>query len=200
LPIISYEVIEGGQKGQEVVLATKFIVNKFFSLGVAKIQNECNNVTKRYCALWSTKPPEQKMSEYHLPDITYAQGKSELLPHFVLFEPSTIHIKIFDCYCPLNPSTAAMVEYSGDNPMNPILIIYLAVLEVRNSTINWTGFSTSFESIIYHELLHACGDSPVLRKEIHDGVIRQTTICSEAINNLCKSHGDIFKKADTTKG
>jgi hypothetical protein len=70
--------------------------------------------------------------------------------------------------------------------MNPMLIIYLDILEVRNSAINWIGFSASFESIIYHELLHACGDSPVLRNEVQDGVIRHTKICSEAINNLCK--------------
>ncbi|MFZ0513428.1 MAG: hypothetical protein WAM14_17615 [Candidatus Nitrosopolaris sp.] len=69
--------------------------------------------------------------------------------------------------------------------MNPTLIIYLEIIEVRDSTINWTNFSIPFESIIYHELLHACGNSPVLRKEIHDGVIRQTIVCSEAINNLC---------------
>jgi hypothetical protein len=74
--------------------------------------------------------------------VTYAQGKSEILPDFVPFEPSTIHIKIFNCYCPLNPSTAKMVEHSGDNSMEPTLNIYLAALEVRNSTINWTGFST----------------------------------------------------------
>jgi hypothetical protein len=40
-----------------------------------------------------------------------------------------------------------------DNSMNPTLIIYLEILHVRDSKINWTGFSTSFECIIYHELL-----------------------------------------------
>ena len=68
--------------------------------------------------------------------------------------------------------------------MNPTITIYLDALEISDSAINWIGFSTSFESIIYHELLHACGDSPVLRNEVHDGVIRHTLVCSEAINNL----------------
>ena len=186
MPIISYEVIEGGQKGQTVALATNLATNKFFSLGVANIQNECNSVARRYCASWKTKPSEQKMSEYQLPDLTYAKGISEILPDFLLFEPSSIRVRIFNRYCPSNPSIAATVLHSKDNPMNPTLILYLEILEVRNSTINWTGFSTSFESIIYHELLHACGDSPELRNEIHDGVIRHTMVCSEAINNLCK--------------
>jgi hypothetical protein len=86
LPIIRYEVIEGGEKGQTVALATNLATNKFFSLGVANIQNECNSVARRYYALWKTKPSEQKMSEYQLPDLTYAQGISEVLPDFVLFE------------------------------------------------------------------------------------------------------------------
>ena len=99
MPIISYEEIEGGQKGQTVARATNLAINKFFSLGVTNIQNECNGVAKRYSALWNTKPSEQKMSEF---DVTYAQGKSEIQQDFELFEPSTIYIKIFNCYCPLN--------------------------------------------------------------------------------------------------
>ena len=186
LPIISFEVIEGGQKGQKVAQATNFVINKFFSLGVTSIQNECNGVARRYCALWNTKPPELKMLEYHLPDVTYAEGRNEILSDFVLFEPSAIRINVFNRYCPSNPSIAATVVHSKGNPMNPTISIYLEALEVNDSAINWIGFCDSFESIIYHELLHACGDSPVLRNEIHDGVIRHTVVCSEAINNLCK--------------
>jgi hypothetical protein len=183
LPITTVEVIEGGQKGQRVALATKLAVDKFFSLGVTKIQNECNNVARRYSALWNAKSSEL-MSEYHF-QITYTQGRSEIQPDFVLFEPSTIRINVFNSCCPSNPSIAATVVHSRDNPMNPTITIYLDALEISDSAINWIGFSASFESIIYHELLHACGDSPVLRNEVHDGVIRHTLVCSEAINNLC---------------
>jgi hypothetical protein len=70
LPITTVEVIEGGQKGQKVAVATKLAVDKFFSFGVAKIQNECNNVARRYCALWNAKSSEL-MSEYHF-QITYS--------------------------------------------------------------------------------------------------------------------------------
>lgn len=81
MPIVSYEVIEGG------ALAT---TDKFFSLGVTNIENECSSVARRYCGLWKTKPSEQKMSEYQIPDLTYTKGISEILPDFVLFEPSRI--------------------------------------------------------------------------------------------------------------
>jgi hypothetical protein len=186
LPTISFEVIEGGKKGQKVAQATNFVINKFFSLSVVNIQNECNGVARRYCALWNSKPSEQKMSEYHLPDLNYAEGRNEILPDFVLFEPSTIRINVFNRYCPSNPSIAATVVHSMDNPMNPTITIYLEAFDVNDSEINWIGFCESFESIIYHELLHACGDSPELRNEIHDGVIRHAMVCNEAINNLCK--------------
>jgi len=184
---IALGIIECGQKGQTAATVTNLTINKFFSLGVANIQNECNNVARRYSALWNMMPPEKKMSEYYLPETTYAEGRNEILPGFILFEPSNIHIHIFNRYCPSNPSTPATVQ-STDNPMNPTLSIYLEILEVRDSTINYLGIS--FESIIYHELLHACGDSPALRKEIHDGVIRHTMVCNEAINNLCKQTGN----------
>ena len=179
MPIISYEVIEGGQKGQKVAMATTLAINKFFSLGVVNIQNECNSVARRYRAVWNTKPSEQKMSEYHLQDTTYVQGISEILPDFVLFEPTAIHIHMFNGYCPSNPGIPAITVQSMENRMNPTLIIYLEILEVRDSTINDKRTGISFECIIYHELLHACGDSPALRKEIHDGVIRHTTVCNK---------------------
>ena len=123
------------------------------------------------------------MSEYHLQDTTYVQGIREILPDFVLFEPTTIHIHMFNGYCPSNPGIPAITVQSMENRLNPTLIIYLEILEVRDSTINDKRTGISFECIIYHELLHACGDSPVLRKEMHDGVIRHTMVCNKAINN-----------------
>jgi hypothetical protein len=107
LPVISYEVTEGGQKSH-------WLQTWLFSLGVT---NECNSVTKRYSALWNTQPSEL-MLEYRLP-ITYVQGKSEIQPEFVLFEPSTIRIKIINRYHSSNHPIAAAVEYFTDNPMEP---------------------------------------------------------------------------------
>jgi hypothetical protein len=190
LPIICYEVIEGGQKGQRVALVTELAINKFFSLGVSNIQNECNNVARLYSALWNTMPPEKKMSEYNLPYTTYTEGRSEILLDFILFEPSNIHIHIFNGSCPSNRSTPAITVQPMDNPMNPTLFIYLEALEVKDLTIKDKRTGLPFESIIYHELLHACGDSQAIRKEIHDGVIRHTMVCNEAINNLCKQSGN----------
>ena len=83
MPITTVEVIEGGQKGQTVARATKLAVDKFFSLGVIKIQNECNNVARRYCAMWNAKSSEL-MSEYHF-QISYTQGRSEIQPHLQYF-------------------------------------------------------------------------------------------------------------------
>jgi hypothetical protein len=141
------------------------VVNKFFSLRVKNIQDECNNVSKEYRIFWSLKPVTNLMREYDL-SVTYGDARRELQPAFELFEPITIHGRILDCYYPGNLLTAATIQHSIDNSMNPLLTIYAKAPQVKGSTtIVWAGFSTSFESVIYHELLHACGDSPILRKE-----------------------------------
>ena len=129
------------------------------------------------------------MREYDL-SITYGDARRELQPAFELFEPITIHGRILDCYYPGNLLTAATIQHSIDNSMNPLLTIYAKAPQVKGSTtIVWAGFSTSFESVIYHELLHAWRFA-YTQERIHDGVIRHTMICSEAVNNLLKDSKD----------
>jgi hypothetical protein len=124
------------------------------------------------------------MSDYDMPNTPFGVGCKELEPSFELFEPDTFHAKILDSYCPWNQKTASTTGHSLEDRMNPLITIYLKALEVTNSQIIWTGFSDSFETIINHELLHACGDSPVLRKEVHDGIIRHNKVAKEAIASL----------------
>jgi hypothetical protein len=183
LPAIIWDLIEGGQKGQTIALSVKSLINGFFALGIENIYNECNNVSLKYRALWAPRPSTDLMSEYNLP-ITYKEGSKELESEFKLFEPSSIRIRIIDSLYQENAQVPAMIEHSLINPTNPLLTIYLKSMEVIDSKITWKGSSISLQSIINHELLHACGDSPILRSEIHDGVLRHTMVCNEAINNL----------------
>ena len=108
--------------------------------------------------------------------LTFEDGLSELHPPFELFEPSNIRINVLGSRNAMNAKVGATITHFPHDPFNPILTIYLEPLEITDSTIRWKGFSNSFESIIYHELLHACGDSPILRNGIRDGVIRHTMI------------------------
>jgi hypothetical protein len=142
-------------------------------------------VASKYHTLWSARPPSDLMNEYRI-QISYADGCKELRPEFKLFEPASIIIKILDCHWPFKGSVAASLDHSVQDFMNPLLAIFLKELELTDSTVIWKGFSLSFECIVNHELLHACGDSPRLRHEVHDGIIRHNMICSEAINNLTK--------------
>jgi hypothetical protein len=64
--------------------------------------------------------------------LKHAEDRNEILPDFVLFEPSTIRINVFNCYCLSNPSIAATVVHSRDNPMNPTISIYLEAFEVND--------------------------------------------------------------------
>jgi hypothetical protein len=182
LPTIILEAIEGGDDGKKVALATEDVITRFFTIGIRNIENECNKVSSKYYPMWSAKASEP-MTECL--GITYGEGAKELLSPFKLFEPASISIKILDSYCPSNPKAMAEINHTIDL-MNPHIMIYLRALEIRDSRISWIGFDTQFEFVINHELLHACGDSPGI-VGVRDGVIRQTLVCNEAIDNLSRN-------------
>jgi hypothetical protein len=184
LPTIILETIEGGQKGKKVALATQDVITRFFTIGAVKMENKCNRFSSKHRDEWMAKASEI-MLDY---GITYGDGCNELVPSFKLFEPASIHINILDSECPWGRNTSAVVIHSRDTVMNPTINIYLKALELRDSTIIWIGFTTPFDHVINHELLHVCGDSPEIVEGIRDGVIRHTLICNEAIDNLT---GDI---------
>ena len=50
--------------------------------------------------------------------------------------------------------------------------------------IVWRAFSLLFKCVVNRELLHACGDSPMLREEVRDGIIRPNIIGWDALNHL----------------
>lgn len=179
-----WDLIEGGEIGQIVSESAHSLMNRFFALEIRKIQDECNRVSSTYRGEWSLRPSTDLMGDYDMPSITFEVGCKELEPTFDLFEPDTVHAKIMDSYCPWNRKTAATTGHSLEDRMNRLITIYLKALEVTDSQIIWIGFSDSFETIINHELLHACGDSPVLRKEVHDGIIRHNKVAKEAITSL----------------
>lgn len=178
---IFWDVIEGGENGERVAESANTSINKFFVFGIKNIEKECNKVSNKYRVIWSLRQPTDLMSEYNLP-ITYEAGCKELVPHFELSEPITIRVKILDSYHPENPDCPATTGHL--DAKNSILTIYLKALEVGNSGIIEKKSGNSLASIINHELLHACGDSPILREEIHDGVLRHSMVPEEAINNL----------------
>jgi hypothetical protein len=109
------------------------VVNKFFSLPVKNIQDECNNVSNEYRIFWSLKPVTNLMREYDS-SVMYGDARREIQPTFELFEPITIHGRIFDCYYLGNLLTAATIQHSIDNSMNPLLAIYAKAPQVKGST------------------------------------------------------------------
>jgi hypothetical protein len=131
---VSWKIVEGGEIGSTVASSVEV-----FSLGVKNIQDECNNVANKYRILWSLKPPTNLMREYDL-NVTYVDGRRELQPAFEL-EPITIDGKILDCYYPGDLLTAATIQHSIDDSMNPLLTIYAKSLQAKGSTtIVWAGF------------------------------------------------------------
>jgi hypothetical protein len=181
MPSIFWKLIEGAERGQKVARSADFLMKSYFALGIKNIEVECNRVAASFRDTWSLRASSTLMSEYHL-SITYGDGCKELEPLYELFEPDSILVRILDSYHPLNPDIPASTELS--EPINPLITIYLKALEFADEEIIEKKSRNTLESIINHELLHACGDSPRLRCEIHDGVIRQTIVPREAIMNL----------------
>ena len=176
--------VDGGQKGQTVSSETQRILNRIMSQSIQKIQAECNRVANLRREKWKDKDQNAMMIEEGLPNISYKQGIRELDPPFSLTCPASVHMNILDSVSSHNPKVAAQVITNLSDRLNPKLEVFLPTLDVKGSTINWIGFTTTFQSVIIHEFLHLCGDIQTPFNEIRDGLIRHTWIGTEAITNL----------------
>jgi len=133
MPSVYYNALERRQKGELVLCIIKKVVTSFFSLGIERIQSQCNEVVNKYLLSWNLKGSEL-MTEYGL-SLTYKQGSLELEPPFSLFEPSSIEVNILDSYHPTNRDIPAITQHSVDSRLNPKLIIFLEALEIEGTKI-----------------------------------------------------------------
>ena len=182
MPVFVKEKMEGGPLGLVVYNKVLNILNDFFSLPIQNIQDECNNVLKKYERIWDAKIPTNQMDEYGL-KLSYLQGISELYPPFRLSHPSTVRIQIIDSNYQTTHAAAATIFTSHDT-MNPILAVFLKAISITGHEIIWTGMSTTFTEAINHEIFHLCGDAPIFNNRIQDSYLRQTLIGNEALDNL----------------
>ena len=185
VPNIRWIWIQGGQSGQVVAQRTKRLIELFFSIGVKRIKDECNTVAGKYRSLWSSKAETDLMEEYGLGNITYKRGLEELVVPFELYSPNFIFAQILESSHPVNRAVPASQNYLSTTK-DSLITIFLQPLNVVGSSVVLRELSGSFDCIVYHELIHACGDAPELRK-IVDGVIRHTLVGCEAVGGLVAS-------------
>ena len=185
-----FEQVEGNQKGLIVRLETQLAIDAFFGLGIINIQNECNEVAKKYRALWGSKPQTELMKEYYL-DIPYSQGLRELEPTYELSAPQTLRIRILDSAMQGRPDTPAMVTFPENDETLPLVTIFLNSVQIKEDTVMCKG--NPFSLVVYHELAHACGEISKPGRPIHDGIIRHTLVIAEAIKNLENKDLGVYK-------
>lgn len=181
------EPVQGGDKGQFISTETQKILRKIISIPLQRIQGECNKVANEYHDLWSTKNPNDKITEYGLESTTYEKGIIELDPPFSLITPSTIRISILNSRINTMDSSKSPDASSAVNdldPRNPILYVFLPTLEITGPIIRWTNYRETFQQIIIHEFLHLYGDSPNQRQGVVDGRIRHNIVPFTAIEPL----------------
>lgn len=155
----------------------------FFSLGVKSIEEKCNRLRNEMLMKWKRENAEDFMTEYGLSDVTYQKGIEEATPTFDLYEPESIEVKIYETrICPSNPRASMAIEKSDKEGKVWRLHVFLRNFERKEETLHWIEFCMKIEKVMFHELLHACGDSP-WRGRV-DGVIRHYIIGIEAIQQL----------------
>jgi hypothetical protein len=160
----------------------------FFRLGVRRIQEECNSLAAQDRAEWSLRDPESTMTDLGLPNTTYRDGIQELAIPFELFEPASISLDLVDTVYSPAPSCPA-ITVSLPDPRFSAITVFLPTLSFEGPLIRWRR--DTFECVIYHELLHACGDTEE-RRGIKDGVIRHTLVGCGAVERLRAREGTSF--------
>jgi len=176
-------LLEGGKKG---ILAEKLIQEaskQFFSLGVNAIETKCNELREKTLAEWKTRNPADYMKEYGLCKTTFHKGIVELEPLFNLYEPESICVYIYDTKNNMtNIDVPMTLEKLDDSLKTWKLHVFLRNFERKNNTLHEIVDLTNIEEVVFHELLHACGDSKWLGR--CDGVIRPQIVGIEAIKQL----------------
>ncbi len=119
-----------------------------------------------------------------LPGVTYADGIRQLALPFALYMPGTVVLDVWDAALPSNAAVPAGQRFTNPEKTDSKIGVFLHAFDlVRTTLVLLYNPSTPFRCIIYHELLHACGESQEVR-DIIDGVISHSTIGCEAITEM----------------
>jgi hypothetical protein len=165
---------------------------KFFSIGIDKVEDACNNRINEIIAECKAKHLDDSINLTHEISGTIIQSNiynckdvtSQLYKPFKLFTPEFIEVYI-------------RKEKNNDWPAQackekPIIEAFLGSMELEDDThtliwrINqndnkFNRFPYYIEDVIYHELLHICGEITC------DGTIRYNWVGIVAIHKLLKA-------------
>jgi hypothetical protein len=163
--------------------AIREAVCSFEGFGVAAVSRACN-LRRKEAIQRATRDGIWR-------DYTAAVVIDELAPSFDLSFPSAIHIDILSGFSSLNKERAAECDECAG-----IIRIYFMQFECADGAWQWRGHQERVEEVVWHELLHVCGDSP--SKGRTDGLLRQKWCGTEVIKEMVSDASSGFCPNTTT--
>lgn len=184
------QVVDGEIQGRRVgILAlaqAKSAINRFFAFGLDVVQSELNRLSNEYKADWARRPQDETMTSLGLRDTSWRQGAEELRITFELGQPQFIVLNVLEREHPKGSAIPADERPLLSDHNASLIQIFLKAFHLEGERIVLLyNPGIPFKSVIYHELLHSCGDTPSERG-IVDGVIRHSWVCSGALARLEK--------------
>ena len=183
MPKLVIRQCDGGKKGELCREITEKAFQNFFSYGVERIADACNTKRKSLIAAWQAKNPEAAMDEYDL-SIPYRRGIEEITPPFMLKEPESVEVYLLEGsrsevhpYAPMD-----ITDISANEDFTSLRVnIYLDLIKYSGGNVRVPAARESVEELVYHELLHACGDVQ------YYGILRHNLIGIASVNELLRN-------------
>jgi hypothetical protein len=195
IPLLLFKNCDESVKGIKCKDIVEETCNKFFSLTIDEVELALNEKRQFLVSQWAYKGLHNKII-YKNKEIgfTYDKGLCELAKDFKLYHPKIIEVSINkgmrknDHPADVNFS---ILESKFDHVHCSFrfekvrLVIFLDLLDYgkdnENETLVWPNRDPYyFTDILYHELLHICGDI------ICDGIIRHNLVGIDVISELMK--------------
>lgn len=188
MPVILFRDFDENIKNLKCKSIIEKVCDQFFSFDIQEIESALNDKRKFLVLQWANKGFHNKII-YKSKEIefTHEKGLCELVKEFKLNCPkTTIEINIKKGYRK-NQSPAEtifsggefdFISYSFRNFQKIQLNVFIDLLDLVDDNIVWPDRNYYFKDIIYHELIHICGDL------VCDGVLRHNIVGIDTIKEL----------------
>jgi hypothetical protein len=186
VPAIDFKYCDQSHKGIKCREIIEETCTKFFLLDINEVETALNEKRKFWLSEWASKDFHDKI-KYKNEETEYEieKGMCQLALPFKLNTPKTITVNINKQG--KRDAPAEVMFSNGKFDIDNIsykfekttLLIYLNLLQYDSDTIVWLGhYPYYLKDIVYHELVHICGDI------VCDGVIRHNMVGIDVINEL----------------
>lgn len=188
IPSLSFKNCDESVKGIKCKDIIESVIIQFFSLGIDIIEDSINEKRQFLLTQWAYKGLQNKVIYKNKEtEFTYERGLCELAKEFKLFQPNIIEVNINKGRKNGHPAETTFStidsrfdsKYCSYQLKNVRINIFLDLLQIVDDDIVWPDKNPyHFTDILYHELLHICGEI------ICDGIIRHNMVGVDTIKEL----------------